>query len=193
MDTRESKKDLEPGSCAYICTGAPVPPGATAVIKIEDTLAVSDKCDGVEQSVEIKLAAAPGQYIRPRGSDIAQGQEVLAAGELLSAAEIGLLAMVGQGTVDVIRKPRVGVLSTGNELFEFDTRVQNQNHIDSVIIRDSNRPMILSALTELQFPTRDCGICKDEPEALERRVSEALAEVDVLITSGGVSMVSEVS
>ncbi|TMW67155.1 hypothetical protein Poli38472_012271 [Pythium oligandrum] len=171
---------IRAGQVAYITTGSPVPDGADAVVKIEDT-------DGVyshnsEVAVKILKAVKPGQSIRDIGSDITPGEVLIDAHEEVTSAEIGLLAMTGVTTVKTFRQPVVGVLSTGTELVApFAPTPPGK-------IRDSNRPMLLSLLASWKVKTLDLGICGDQKDALENTLRQAFEKVDVLITSGGVSM-----
>ena len=168
---------LTPGSVAYITTGAPVPPGADAVVPVEDTELSADKV-----AVVIKRSVLSGKWIRPKGSDMSVGQKVLCKHELLSAADLGLLATVGCTGVNVFRAPTVGVLSTGDELVAPSAAVSGGK------VRDSNRFMLLGAVSEAGGVPVDLGIQADQPQGIEDTIRTALASVDVLITSGGVSM-----
>lgn len=187
---------LQPGTIARITTGAPLPPNANAVVMVEDTELASSTPDGKEEATVEILAddIVPGENVREPGSDVALNSKILARGDLVSPAggEIGLLAATGTQTVKIFKKPRVGVLSTGDELVEHSdprTLVGGQ-------IRDSNRPSLLSCLTSWGFETVDLGIARDTPpgeleHALRdslRGVGRASSSVDVIITTGGVSM-----
>lgn len=187
---------LEPGTIARITTGAPLPPKANAVAMVEDTTIASTTPDGEEEAtVEILTGdIKPGENVREPGSDIAFGSKILQKGDLITSVggEIGLLAAAGTKTVKVFKKPSVGVLSTGDELVEHnDRRILHGGQI-----RDSNRPSLLSCLASWGFPTVDLGIARDTPSGeLEgalrdslRGVGRASASVDVIITTGGVSM-----
>lgn len=165
------------GNVAYITTGAPVPPGADAVVPVENTALSTDKA-----SVVIKSSVPSGKWIRPMGSDMAVGQKVLGKHELLSAAELGLLATVGCTAVNVFSTPAVGVLSTGDEL------VAPSSAVSGGKVRDSNRFMLLGAVSEAGGIPVDLGIQADQSQGLEDTIRAALDSVDVLITSGGVSM-----
>lgn len=175
---------VTPGHVAKITTGAPVPPGANAVIQVEDTVLIKGT-NGEQDRVRIlKAASKPKQDIRPIGSDINTGDVVLKAGELLGPAEIGILATVGVTKVPVYGAPVVGVLSTGDEL------VEPSNTPGPGKIRDSNRTMLLAAINSLNLGVQiiDLGIASDKPDDLEQRMIDGLKQVDVLFTSGGVSM-----
>ncbi|KAJ5893698.1 hypothetical protein N7495_005389 [Penicillium taxi] len=187
---------LQPGKIARITTGAPLPPNANAVVMVEDTLLASSTPDGQEEATVEILAedVVPGENVRDPGSDISLGSKILSRGDLVTpvGGEIGLLAASGTRTVKVFRKPRVGVLSTGDELVEHDDPLS----LTGGQIRDSNRPSLLSCISSWGFPTVDLGIARDTPageleHALRdslRGVGRASSSVDVIITTGGVSM-----
>ena len=152
---------LRPGQIARITTGAPVPHGATAVVMVEDTRLIRATEDGKEElEVEI-LASDMGveENIRQVGSDVAMGSVILSAGTEITAmgGEIGILASVGISKVMVHKKPVVGVLSTGDEVVEFD-RVEGLRVGE---IRDSNRPTLTAALRGWGYKVVDLGIVKD--------------------------------
>ncbi|KAL4743545.1 hypothetical protein BDV11DRAFT_177664 [Aspergillus similis] len=187
---------LEPGTIARITTGAPLPPNANAVVMVEDTLLASSTPDGKEEAtVEILTGEIkPNENVRQPGSDVALGSKILQQGDLITpvGGEIGLLAATGTRTVKVFKKPVVGVLSTGDELVEHD----DPRSLQGGQIRDSNRPSILSCLKSWGFPAVDLGIARDTPAGvLEQSLRDALrgvgksnTSVDVIITTGGVSM-----
>ena len=187
---------LEPGTIARITTGAPLPPNANSVAMVEDTVLVSSTPDGTEEAtVEILTdAIKPGGNIREPGSDIALNSKILRKGTLITpvGGEIGLLAASGTKTVKVYKKPTIGVLSTGDELVSHD----DASPLSGGQIRDSNRPSLLSCLASWGFQTVDLGIARDTPsseleQALRdslRGIGRASSEVDVIVTTGGVSM-----
>ncbi|PYH43938.1 bifunctional molybdopterin adenylyltransferase MobB/molybdopterin molybdotransferase MoeA family protein [Aspergillus saccharolyticus JOP 1030-1] len=187
---------LEPGTIARITTGAPLPPNANAVVMVEDTVLASSTPDGLEEAtVEILTSEIqPGENVREPGSDVALGSLILRQGDLITSVggEIGLLAATGTRTVKIYQKPRVGVLSTGDELVEHN----DPRKLTGGQIRDSNRLSLLSCLTSWGFPTVDLGIARDTPAGeLEQHLRDALRgvgtaqhSVDVIITTGGVSM-----
>lgn len=180
--------ELRSGEIARITTGAPLPPGATSVVMVEDTVLKTTTEDGIEEK-EVEILAEgvkDGENVREVGSDIEKGAVILRKGEEISAigGELGLLASVGKAEVAVYKKPVVGVLSTGDEIIEHsrpgDLRLGE--------VRDCNRPTLLSAVRGTGFEAIDLGIVKDKPGALEEHLRDALRKVDVVITSGGVSM-----
>jgi molybdenum cofactor synthesis domain-containing protein len=164
------------GSAAWITTGAPVPRGADAVVPVEST----EASDG--HVVIVDHAVQPGDNIRPVGVDLAAGVTVLEAGSPIGPAEIGLLASLGVDPVRVSRRPRVSVLSTGNELVEPD-QLPGPGQI-----RDSNRFSLNAAAQEAGGEVIWTGHGPDDRRDLERTLRERLQESDVLLTSGGVSM-----
>ncbi|XP_043716434.1 molybdopterin biosynthesis protein CNX1 [Telopea speciosissima] len=171
------------GTVAYVTTGGPIPDGADAVIQVEDTEQVKDS-PGEAKRVTILKQAIQGLDIRPVGCDIEKGAIVLRSGELVGASEIGLLAAVGVMMVKVYPRPTVAVLSTGDELVEPTTM-----NLDRGQIRDSNRAMLLAAAIQQHCRVVDLGIARDDEEHLEKILDSAIsAGIDILLTSGGVSM-----
>jgi gephyrin len=171
---------VTPGSVAYITTGAPLPPGADAVVMVEETQSLPLR-NGVPR-VRIGKQVAPGADVRPIGYDVTVGEEVLAAGVRLGAAELGLLATVGQAEVAVVRTPRVAVLSTGDELSDLGTPLLPGK------IRDSNRTTLLAAVAAAGGEPIDLGIAPDDRAVLTAQLEQGLAAADIVVTSGGVSM-----
>jgi molybdenum cofactor synthesis domain-containing protein len=166
---------VEPGSAARIMTGAPLPPGADAVVMFEQT-------DEREGRVRLERPVGRGDNLRAVGIDLEVGQSVMEAGALLGPAEIGLLATLGIAEVSVHRRPRVAVLSTGDELVEPDAPLR------AGAIRDSNRYALMAAAREAGAEPISMGMARDD-EALQRaRIGEAFDAADVVITSGGVSV-----
>jgi molybdopterin molybdotransferase len=163
------------GEAARIMTGAVLPPGADAVCMVEHTHSE----DGF---VIIEEAVGPGTNVRPAGSDIATGDEVFAAGAQLSAAHIGVLASLGLEEALVYPRPRVGVISTGDEL------TSGPGPLKFGKIRDSNRPALLAQVKADGFVPVDLGGAPDEPVALTKTLHAAAQECDALLTSGGVSV-----
>jgi gephyrin len=164
------------GTAAWITTGAPVPFGATAVVPVEATELADDHVIINQERV------APGENIRPVGVDLAKGSVVLGRGTLLGAAQMGLLASLGVDPVEVVRRPKVSVLSTGNELVEpRETPGPGQ-------IRDANRFSLIAALQEAGADVIWAGRGPDDAVALRSTLIDRIAASDIVITSGGVSM-----
>jgi molybdopterin molybdotransferase len=163
------------GEAARIMTGAVLPPGADAVCMVERTR-------GEGNFVVIEDAVARGTNVRPAGEDIGIGDEVFAAGTQLGAAAVGVLASLGLEDVLVHPRPRVGVVSTGDEL------ASGPGPLPTGKIRDSNRPALLAQLMLDGFDAVDLGRVADEPEALATALQEAARDCDALLTSGGVSV-----
>jgi len=181
-------KPLKEGEIARITTGAPLPPGATSVIMVEDTILKSTTQDGKEEK-EVEILAesvSEGENIREVGSDIKKAEVILSKGEKISGGggEIGLLAAVGTSEVKTYRKPVVAVLSTGDEIVEHD----RLGDLKLGEVRDTNRVTLMSAARQWGFEVLDLGIAKDKPGNLETTVREGLRSADVVITTGGVSM-----
>ena len=184
---------LADGTIARITTGAPLPPNANAVVMVEDTVVASNTPDGAEEAtVEVLTdAVKAGENVREPGSDIKLNSLVLPQGTSVtsSGGEIGVLAAAGVQTVEVFAKPRVGVLSTGDEV----TDITHPEPLQGGQIRDSNRPALISALQGWNLCSQvvDLGIARDTPVgSLETALRSALGQdqLDVIITTGGVSM-----
>ncbi|KAI1460307.1 gephyrin [Annulohypoxylon moriforme] len=181
-------KPLKEGEIARITTGAPLPPGATSVIMVEDTILKTVAADGKEEK-EVEILAdnvQEGENIREVGSDIKSGTIILSKGEQISAVggEIGLLAAVGVAEVKAYRKPVIGVLSTGDEIVQHD----RLGDLQLGEVRDTNRITLMSAAKECGYHVIDLGIAADKPGTLEETLRDALRQVDFIITTGGVSM-----
>lgn len=195
-------KALASGQVSYITTGAPVPKGADAVVRVEDTAdcpqegGIEDRSapSGLESSstrVLIKTKVEPGKWIREIGSDVQKGSTVLQKGTILGPAEIGLLASIGATSICLERRPIIGIMSTGDELVESSTRSPGSLRASQSEIRDSNRPMLMSAAHTTGAVVLDLGIAPDNVDMLEASLISALKRVDILVTSGGVSMGSK--
>jgi gephyrin len=157
-----------------------LPAGADAVVMVEETELRPAQQN--QPRVYIRQWVTPGADIRPVGSDVQQGETVLRTGERLGVAEVGLLATVGATHVQVYPRPRVAILSTGDELVEPDQSPGPGQ------IRDSNRAMLHAAVLASGGAPIDLGVAGDNQHQLEERIRRGLAEADVLLTSGGVSM-----
>ncbi|TKA69253.1 hypothetical protein B0A49_03077 [Cryomyces minteri] len=180
--------ELHPGQVARITTGAPLPPGATAVVMVEDTILTSKIEEGDEEK-EIEIltdAIRPGENVREIGSDVKAGDVILKRGEGITAVggEFGLLASTGTREVHVFKRPVVGVLSTGDEIVQYD----RPGELRIGEVRDTNRPILLTLVRESGYEAVDLGVASDKPGALEESLRAAMRKVDVIITSGGVSM-----
>jgi molybdopterin molybdotransferase len=173
-----SEIELTVGTCARIMTGAPVPPGADAIVPVEWT----DAGAGAEGAVRIDRAPGLGQHIRPIGEDVRAGQVVLTAGTHLGARQIGLLAAIGRDLVPVRPTPRVVVLSTGAELVEPGTEPAPGQ------IHDSNSYTLATAAREAGAEVYRVGMVPDEGKVLLDTIEDQLIRADLVITSGGVSM-----
>jgi molybdopterin molybdotransferase len=169
---------LAPGTAARIFTGAPVPAGADAVVVQED-------CREEDGAVVFSRRVRVGDNVRARGNDIAAGGEVLGAGERLRPQHLGLAASVGAGRLEVFRRLRVTLFSTGDELVEPGAPLGDGQ------IYNSNRYALRALLAALGCEVRDLGIVPDDLAATRRAIEEAARGADVLLTSGGVSVGEE--
>jgi molybdopterin molybdotransferase len=166
---------LEPGTAARILTGGVVPDGADAVVMVEEVRADGD-------TVAVPGGLQPGTNFHRPGADVKAGELVLEAGFQLGPAEIGLAAALGFAELDVYRRPRVALMSTGDELVEVGTKPGKGQ------ITDSNRWALLAALREAGVDVRILGIAPDAPDELRELVVGALDTADAIVTSGGVSV-----
>lgn len=164
------------GECVRIATGAPLPPGANAVVIQENTRVIDDM-------VEVLVPPAINQWVRAPGHDFAAGSTVAQAGTRLEARHIGLIAAAGFATIDVVRRPRICVLSTGDELREpGQTLLPGQIH-------DANRYTLLTLLQEAGASAIDGGRVADSAAAVRAALDAAAAHnCDLILTSGGVSV-----
>ncbi|KAI4952259.1 hypothetical protein J4E91_003721 [Alternaria rosae] len=181
-------KELKEGEIARITTGAPLPPGADAVVMVEDTVLKSLTDDGKEEK-EIEILTdeiKPNENVREVGSDVKEGEIILTKGEGVTVVggEFGLLASVGTTEVSVYKKPVVGVLSTGDEIIPHN----REGPLRLGEVRDTNRPTLITAARSHRFEVIDLGIVSDKPGTLEQSLRDAMRKCDVIITSGGVSM-----
>jgi molybdopterin molybdotransferase len=168
---------VEEGTAMRIMTGAPVPPGADSVIQVELT-----RSQGPESEwVEILQEVAPGNNIRPAGEDMRRGQHVLARGTEIGPWEIGVLATLGRANVPVIRRPRVSILGTGDEVIDVDEALRPGK------IRNSNSYLLEAAVRKAGAEPRRLGVARDTVESLREKFSAAV-QSDLIITSGGVSV-----
>ena len=165
---------LAAGQAARIMTGAPLPAGADAVLRMEDT-----EKDGIK--VKIKVAVQPGQDIRSAGEDVREGEVVLSVGDLVRPAGIGMLASLGRSFISVYQRPLVAVLATGNELVDIDENPTPWN------IVNSNSYSIASLARDCGALVMQLGIARDEREDLLAKFRAAM-RADVIISTGGVSV-----
>jgi gephyrin len=183
----QSSLQLLPGHIMRITTGARVPDEADAVVMVEYTKLIEASEDGkVEIKVEILSQMDPGNNIREIGSDISQGSVILKPSSIVSpfGAETVTLSTGGVDKVKIHRRPVVGVMSTGGELVTLDY----SGPLRPGQVKDANRPSLLNILSSHQYPIKDLGIVEDNPSTLTDKIYKSLEEVDVLITTGGVSM-----
>lgn len=162
------------GQAIRIMTGAPIPSGADAVVPVEVT-----SCE--DETVVITVAAKPGDSIRGPGEDVQPGDVVLAKGAVVTPSRIGVLASVAIDRVVAYRKPRVGVLATGDELVSAGPLGPGQ-------IRNSNGPALKATLQTSGLDVVDLGIARDDERELAHSIAEAAESCDALLVTGGVSM-----
>jgi len=171
------KLTVERGTATAIATGGVMPRGADAVVMIEHTELTSDGAP----SLELRRAAAPGQFVSYAGSDIARGETLLRRGTRVGSREIGMLAACGLAAVEVVRRPKVAVLSTGNEL------VAPGSPLKSAGVYDSNSAIIAAAISEAGGEPLSFGVFPDDAASLEKAMRQALAKSDLVVVSGGTS------
>ena len=171
----EQRLELLPGQSMRIMTGAPLPAGADAVVMVERTKEI----DGVLTYTGV---VQPRECVLPVASDMRAGEEVMTTGTVISASDVGILTNIGLHTTTVYRRPVVAVLSTGDEVYEYDEPLPYGG------VRDSNRHALMAAVTAAGAEAISLGIAPDQPEQQRETILRGLAAADVLITSGGVSM-----
>ncbi len=167
------EKEVKTGTCIEVGTGAPVPEGADAVVMVEFT-------ENVDGNVQIRKSAAIGQWIASKGSDVSKGDFLLSSGTLLTHDKVGVLGAIGMGEVPVFRKPRVAVISTGNEIIEYDEKMEYGK------IYDINSQTIANAVKSCGCTPVYSGIAKDDYEDIKTSIEQHL-DAEVIITSGGTS------
>jgi molybdenum cofactor synthesis domain-containing protein len=170
-------QQLQEGEAVRIMTGAPIPDGADAVCMIEETTVDPDG-----QTVLIARTIDVGQSVRQPGEDIAVGQLLIKVGRELGGGQIGVLASQGCASVSVHPRPRVGVMSTGDEL------AGPGSSLSFGQIRDANRPMLLALLRQSGFTPVDLGIASDDEQVITKRLQLGVDECDAVIATGGVSV-----
>jgi len=174
---------VEPGTAIRIMTGAPLPAGADAVVRFEETSEGLRGGEGRDDRIEIFTEVVVGENVRPAGEDIRKGELVLSKGTILRPQEIGVLASLGRAKIRVIRRPRVAILATGDELVGIDEplapgKIRNSNEYSNAALvrRYGGIPIRL-------------GIARDDVEELRAKIREGLAQkVDLFLTSAGVSV-----
>jgi molybdopterin molybdotransferase len=169
---------LEPGTAARIFTGAQIPAGADAVV-------MQERCEAVGDGVRIGEVPAPGQWIRRRGEDVRAGSVVLSRGSRLTPQALGLAASVGAAALQVARRPRVALFSTGDEL------AMPGETLKPGAIYNSNRYTLRGLVEALGCPCEDLGIVPDTLEATRSALCRAARANDLIVSSGGVSVGEE--
>jgi putative molybdopterin biosynthesis protein len=169
--------EVAPGTATTIATGGVIPRGADAVIMVEQT----ELMEKGEPRIEIQRAVAPGQFISYAGSDIARGETLLRKGARIGSREIGMLAACGLAEVEVVRRPKVAVISTGDELVPLGQPLKPAG------IYDSNGAIIAAAVTEAGGEPVAFGAIPDDAAALDKAVREALSRSDMVVLSAGTS------
>lgn len=168
---------LQPGEAMRIFTGAPMPEGADAVVMVERTVRLEEG-----QAVRIDVAVDPGTHLRAAGEDLQAGERVFGRGDEVTPARLGVLASLGVETVVAHPRPRVGVLSTGDELVTVPGPLRPGQ------IRDSNRPTLLALVAQAGFEPVDLGHVADDDAAIAGAIELGAAGCDAVLSSGGVSM-----
>ena len=171
----EENLSVKPGTAVKIFTGAPIPEGADTVIPVEYTKTEGDY-------VIIEKPLKKGANVRKRGEDARKGEVVIPKGKEIRAYEIGMLASVNKAIVKVYRKPKVGILSTGDEILDLCEEQTRPSQI-----RTSNNYMLYGQVLEAGGVPHNLGVVPDDPEQL-KRIMESMKDYDVFITTGGVSM-----
>lgn len=162
------------GEAAYVTCGAPLPEGADAVIAIENTI-FHDGC------IEIRKPVKEGENVIHAGEDVRKGSILLKAGSILRPQDIGLLAGLGIRRVKVVKKPRVAIIATGNELIELSRR-------DPARVSDNHALVISGLLSRIGGEPLRLGIAPDDPDEIKKKINEALDNADIVATIGGCSM-----
>jgi molybdenum cofactor synthesis domain-containing protein len=177
----EPETIVGPGTTVRVLTGAIMPPGADAVVKVEDTDAPAGVAE-LPARVAIRVAVSPGKDVRSAGSDMHQGDHLLPAGTRVTPAVISVLAAAGHARVNVHRRPRVGIISTGDEL----TPVGEP--LGPASIPDSNGESLAAQVRAAGAEPVRLGIAIDERDAVRERLLEGIYAADLLVVSGGVSV-----
>ena len=171
----EAAKVVKNGEAIKIMTGAPMPKGADAVVMVEDTKLEDSRA-------LIFKEISPGDNVRRAGEDVKKGDKVLQKGTLIRPAEIGMLAALGKPKITVVRKPRVAILSTGDELVDIGEKLSPGK------IRNSNTYSLYAQIKRLNCIPIDMGIAKDVSTEVKEKIQDGLASADMILISGGVSV-----
>ena len=174
----EPKLTVAPGTATAIATGGVLPRGADAVVMIEWT-DLTESAKG--PSIDLRRPVTPGQFVSFAGSDIARGETLLRRGTLIGSREIGMIAACGIASIDAVRRPKVAVLSTGDELIE------PGKPLKPGAVYDSNGPIIAAAVAEAGGVPVAFGSFPDDEAALDKAVRKALETADIVVLSGGTS------
>jgi putative molybdopterin biosynthesis protein len=170
------KVEVRPGTATCIATGGVVPRGADAVVMIEHTELIEHM-----PAIELRRPVTPGQFISYAGSDIARGETLMRKGQVIGSREVGMLAACGLAEIEVVRRPKVAVLSTGDELVALGDALRPGG------VYDSNGAILAAAIAEAGGEPVPYGAFADDVATLERVVRRALAECDMVVLSGGTS------
>ncbi len=168
---------VEPGHAVRIMTGAPLPEGADCVCMIEQTVV-----DSKAGTVEITRSVSAGENVRYPGEDVKVGQTLVRPGDELDAIRLGVLAGQGFASLNAVPRPRVAVISTGNELVSTGDALRHGE------IRDSNRPTLLALLREAGFTPIDVGAVRDDYDEIRSTFERVAQECDAIVSTGGVSV-----
>ena len=167
--------EIKDGEAVKIATGAPIPKGANAVVMLEYT-------NDLGEYVEVLNAVSPFKNVSRRGEDVKAGEVVISKGEILQPQDIGILASLGVREVEVVKIPKIAVLTTGNELVELCEELE----VGKIV--NSNSPMICAAIKEIGCIPIPLGIAKDNPKEIESKIEEGLRVADAVVITGGTSV-----
>lgn len=177
---------VEPGTAATIMTGAPLPDGADAVVPWEDTDArdgtARDGAARARDTVDVRVRVEARRHVRPRGEDVRAGARVVSSGTLLKPIHIGVLASIGCTSVRTHPRPRVAILSTGDEV------VAPGGVLNAGTVYDANRSLLRAMCAKAGADIIDDALISDDPDALAEWLHAAAARADLIVTSGGVSV-----
>lgn len=173
-----------------INTGQALPQGADAVLMVEDTELLEETAEGEEKTIRVKAQVDEGENVRKAGSDVREGTVVLTRGTRISdlGGEIGTLAFLGHQEVRVVRKPRIAILSTGNELYDISRGSSDPSDAWGFRVFDANRPSLIAALHGAGLEVVDLGIVDDSSERTLAALNRGIEEADIVVSTGGTSM-----